>query len=61
MTICSMAEQPMEKSPKTGFSGILKFKLKLSEWGLAQKIKSAGEDATVVIETEFQPTQAGRR
>lgn len=55
----SMAEQPMEKSPKIGFSGILKFKR--SEWGLAPKIKSAGEDVTVVIETEFQPAPAARQ
>ncbi|MBB6165297.1 polyisoprenoid-binding protein YceI [Rhizobium wenxiniae] len=55
----SMAEQPMEKSPKIGFSGILKFKR--SEWGLAPKIKSAGEEVTVIIETEFQPASAARQ
>lgn len=55
----SMAGQPMEKSQKVGFSGILEFKR--SKWGLAPKIKSAGEDVTVVIETELQPAPAGRR
>jgi polyisoprenoid-binding protein YceI len=49
----SMAEQPGSKTPKIGFSAVAK--LKRADWGLAPNIKSAGEDVTVIIETELQP------
>ncbi len=52
----SMARQPAADSPKIGFSAELIFKR--SEWGLAPKIKSVGDEVTVVIETELQPAQA---
>jgi polyisoprenoid-binding protein YceI len=47
----SMAEQPMEKVPKVGFSAVARFKR--SEWGVAPKIKSLGDDITVIVETEL--------
>jgi polyisoprenoid-binding protein YceI len=52
----SMARQPAVDSPKIGFSAELIFKR--SEWGLAPKIKSIGDDVTVIIETELEPAQA---
>jgi polyisoprenoid-binding protein YceI len=49
----SMARQPAEGSPKIGFSAEMTFKR--SEWGLAPKIKSVGDEVTVIIETELEP------
>lgn len=51
----SMAEQPREKTPKIGFSA--EAKLKRSDWGVAPQIKSIGDEITVIIETEFQPSK----
>ncbi len=51
----SMAEQPMEKVPKVGFSAVAKFKR--SDWGVAPKIKSLGDEITVIVETEFAPPE----
>lgn len=52
----SMARQPAVDRPKIGFSAELTFKR--SEWGLAPKIKSVGDEVTVIIETELQPPKA---
>lgn len=55
----SMARQPAVDSAKIGFSAEMVFKR--SEWGLAPKIKSIGDDVTVIIETELQPSELAAR
>jgi polyisoprenoid-binding protein YceI len=55
----SMAEQPISKTPKIGFSAVAK--LKRSEWGLAPNIKSVGDEITVIIESELEPADGVRK
>ncbi|MGI2034360.1 YceI family protein [Rhizobium panacihumi] len=52
----SMARQPAVDKAKIGFSADLIFKR--ADWGLAPKVKSAGEDVIVIIEAELQPAEA---
>ncbi len=47
----SMAEHPMDKAAKIGFSAVAK--LKRSEWGLGIYVPMVGDEVTVLIETEL--------
>lgn len=49
----SMAEHPMEKVAKIGFSAVAK--LKRSEWGFGLYVPAVGDEVTVLIETELTP------
>jgi len=53
----SMAEHPMEKAAKVGFSAIAK--LKRSEWGLGIYVPAVGDEVTVLIEMELAPKKTG--
>ncbi|WP_246792325.1 YceI family protein [Rhizobium leguminosarum] len=52
----SMAEHPMDKAPKLGFSAIAK--IKRSEWGLSLYVPAVSDEVTIVIETELAPRKA---
>lgn len=52
----SMAEHPIEKVAKLGFSGHMR--IKRSEWGLTFAIPALGDEVDVAIETEFKPAKA---
>ncbi|MCM5557002.1 YceI family protein [Pleomorphomonas sp. JP5] len=49
----SMAEHPIEKIAKLGFSGHMR--LKRSTWGLAFALPALGDEVDVAIEIEFRP------
>lgn len=49
----SMAEHPMDKVAKIGFSAAAK--IKRSEWGLGIYVPAVGDEVTVLIETELAP------
>nr|WP_064251228.1 YceI family protein [Rhizobium leguminosarum]OAP88315.1 hypothetical protein A4U53_09530 [Rhizobium leguminosarum] len=52
----SMAEHPMDKTPKLGFSAIAK--IKRSEWGLSLYVPAVSDEVTILIETELAPRKA---
>jgi polyisoprenoid-binding protein YceI len=49
----SMAEHPMDKVPKLGFSAIAR--IKRSEWGLSPHVPVVSDEVTILIETELAP------
>lgn len=49
----SMAEHPMEKAPKLGFSATAT--IRRSDWGLGIYLPVLSDDVTILIETEFAP------
>jgi polyisoprenoid-binding protein YceI len=55
----SMAEHPIEKIAKLGFSGHLV--VKRSQWGLNFAIPALSDDIDVAIETEFKPAKPKRQ
>ncbi|WP_174803187.1 YceI family protein [Martelella limonii] len=52
----SLAEHPIEKVAKLGFSGHMTVKRSL--WGLTFATPALGDDVEVIIETEFKPEGA---
>ncbi|CAN7431319.1 YceI family protein [Neorhizobium sp. LjRoot104] len=51
----SMAEHPMEKAPKLGFSAIAR--IRRSEWGLTLYVPAVSDEVTILIETELAPAK----
>jgi polyisoprenoid-binding protein YceI len=49
----SMAEHPIEKIAKLGFSGHMR--IKRSDWGLTFALPALGDEVDIAIETEFRP------